>query len=347
MSTSSIETEISTLKSAFCYFSYRIDLDFLLDDLDRLIFSDEHLVGRSIFQVASDLVLDAYYDANSLEPLVKIYSAQGFRTIKRFDRLLGALEKNSATELIELFWRNITRVTLNEYRFQLAGRAGEQDKQLKQYRSYTEKCYQAAVQHLNAVGNSDAANRLTNIVEALDSANENELPPPTRNEKIDEALFWSLIDQTRNAPDINTQILNLCDQLLCFKSVDIKRFIAIYTKQVRSLYHWNVWALAYACRGGCSDTTFELFRDWLILQGSSDLLKKAIKTPHVLVSDVPKDPTLPADKLILNLLNVYFRREKKTLDIPELDLDKPKGRVWSEQQFNGQFPELSKHYDLI
>ena len=61
-----------------------------------------------------------------------------------------------------------------------------------------------------------------------------------------------------------------------FGAAQIKRFGSLYAKLMRKLYHWDVWALAYAARDGCSDAAFEEFRTWLILQGDPALVALAV-----------------------------------------------------------------------
>lgn len=347
MTSSTLDSEIAALKSSFCYHSYRIDLDYLLEDLERPIFHDDYLQGRSIFQIASDLVLDAYYEKVALEPLVKIYSAQAFRTRARFDRLLSALERTHQLNLIDTFWINLSRVTRNEYRFQLAGQKDLNSKHLKQFETYMHKCFEAAIDHLTALGRSESIGTIKQLMASLEQDQSGSLPPPTQTEKIDEDLFWRIISESADANDINDQLLQIADKLTTFRAADIKRFISLYAKHMKSLYHWNVWALAYAARGGCSDTAFEFFRTWLICQGDRSLLQSTKTKPLLVAPQVPKDPMLPADSFLLNLLDVYYKRANKTLSPPNIDTDTPRGKRWKEETFAQQFPELARHYNWI
>ena len=87
-------------------------------------------------------------------------------------------------------------------------------------------------------------------------------------------VFWELIGRSRaDAPGTTEQVAVLGALLKAFKATEIKRFGAIYAGLMKHLYHWNVWALAYAARDGCSDGAFKEFRNWLILQGDPALLE--------------------------------------------------------------------------
>lgn len=114
---------------------------------------------------------------------------------------------------------------------------------------------------------------------------------------------------------------------------------------MRKLYHWNVWALAYAARGGCSDDAFMEFRSWLILQGDPELLDLAIKNPTAAAQQVPGNPELPEGTLLPDIDDAYLARAKTTFEWPMLDLEQPKGREWPEDQFDAWFPELMRHYE--
>jgi hypothetical protein len=128
------------------------------------------------------------------------------------------------------------------------------------------------------------------------------------------------------------------------KATDIKRFGSLYAKLMKRLYHWNVWALAYAARGGCSDASFEEFRAWLILQGDPTLCSLAVTDPAEAAKRVPPQPDLPDGSCLAMIAEAYLMRSGSSLELPSIDLDRPKGREWSEAAFAAIYPQLVRHY---
>ena len=85
--------------------------------------------------------------------------------------------------------------------------------------------------------------------------------------KMDEDVFWELIDEGRTDQPIGERIETLPERLAAFKATAIRDFEKIQRSLEARAYRWDVWALAYLLQGGCSDDAFEDFRGWLILQG--------------------------------------------------------------------------------
>lgn len=85
--------------------------------------------------------------------------------------------------------------------------------------------------------------------------------------KMDEELFWSLIDDGLGEQPLGERLDTLPERLAAFKPAAIRDFDKILRSLYARAYRWDVWALAYLLQGGCSDDAFEEFRGWLILQG--------------------------------------------------------------------------------
>lgn len=85
--------------------------------------------------------------------------------------------------------------------------------------------------------------------------------------KMDEDLFWNLIDEGLTDQPIGERIDTLPERLAAFKATAIRDFEKIQRSLDARAYRWDIWALAYLLQGGCSDDAFEDFRGWLIWQG--------------------------------------------------------------------------------
>lgn len=342
-----LEREKQALKNAFTYRSLRQDLDWLFDDFDRALFAEANELGRPLYPVGSEFVLDCYYEKGALEPLVKSYSGQPFRVAARFDRLLRHLEAAGRSDLIERFWFSIARLTRAEFYYQRPRRDHGDFAGAEEFKNYALEAYAHGIDWLNRLGRRAGADRLTEERNALQLENLPTLPAPTDLRRIDEPVFWDLIAKAHSqAPSTIEQVAILGEALRSFKGPEIKRFGALYAKFMKALFHWNVWAIAYAARGGCSDAAFEEFRTWLILQGDPALLALAVSDPGQAAERVPHEPDLPEGTCLPMIAEAYLLRTGASLDLPSIDLDKPKGREWAEAAFPATFPQLVQHYAL-
>lgn len=338
------EREVKALASAFTYRSLRQDLDWLLDDTDRALFAEANKAGRPLYPVASEFVLDCYYEKGALEPLVQSYSGQPYRVASRFDRLLEHLQQAGRADLIERFWTSIARLTRAEFFYQRPRRDHGDHAGAEEFKNYALEAYAQGIDWLTRLGRLDAASRLTEERDALREERFS-LPAPSDLRRMDDAVFWELISKSRaQAPTTLEQLALLAESLRAFKGPEIKRFASLYAKLMKQLYHWNVWALAYAARDGCSDAAFEAFRTWLILQGDPALVSLAVTDPAQAAERVPPEPDLPDGHCMSMIDEAYFLRTGTSLQPPSIDLDKPKGKEWSEAAFATTFPRLVRHY---
>lgn len=339
-----VEREKKALASAFTYRSLRHDLDWLLDDTGRALFAEADRAGQALYPVASEFVLDCYYERGALEPLVRSYSGQPYRVASRFDRLLRHLQEANRADLIERFWTSIARLTRAEFFYQRPRRDHGDHAGAEEFKSYALEAYAQGVDWMTRLGRSEAAARLAEEREALREERFS-LPAPSDLRRIDETVFWELLAKSRSdASSTLEQLAVLGESLRAFKGPEIKRFASLYAKLMKQLYHWNVWALAYAARDGASDAAFEAFRTWLILQGDPDLVTLAVTDPAKAARRVPPEPDLPEGHCLPMIEEAYFLRTGAPLERPSIDLDKPKGKEWTETAFAATYPDLARHY---
>ena len=331
------------IKNAFTYRSLSHDTDLLIDDLYRDMPANP--AGLSLGVVASDFVVDCYYERGALEPLVKAHSGQPYRLASTFDRVLQHLQGARRGDLIERLWTSVARLTRAEFFYQRPGRDYGDHERVEEHKNYALEAYAHGIDWMARLGRLQAAERLTAERDALREERFPSLPTPSDLRRIDEPLFWQLISRARSqAPTTLEQLAVLRESLCSFKAAEIKRFGSFYARNLKKLYHWNVWALAYAARGGCSDGAFEAFRAWLILQGDPALVALAVTDPTQAAERVPPEPDLPDDACLSTIEEAYFLRTGSSLDLPSIDLHKPRGKEWREETFAAIHPHLVRHY---
>ena len=328
---------------AFKYQSYSRDLDLLIDDL--LADEPPNPLGMGLYWVAAPFVEDCYFEKGALQPLVKIYGGHRYQTASTFERLLRSLEEAQRHDLIQRLWVSVTRKTRAAFFCERPYRDQGGQERVERFKNDALESYTQAITWMNRIGHAEAAANFAAERDALRDERFPALPAPSESRRLDEALFWELIANTRAKTESTLeQVALLGESLRAFKGADIKRFGALYAKQMKQLYHWNVWALAYAARGGCSDDAFEEFRAWIILQGDPGLVALAIDDPARAAMLVPANPDLPEGPCVSIIQEAYLSRAGAWLELPAIDLDKPKGREWEEDALEQDYPDLARHY---
>ena len=168
--------------------------------------------------------------------------------------------------------------------------------------------------------------------------------PTTDKRKIDEILFWQLIDETRK---ISTDQFNFFDNLKStletFYPKELRNFDKLLITKVNELNTWEHWALAYIVRGGCGDDEFDYFRVWAVSKGKNAF--QAIKEldENQLLEIFDEDPQL--EELYYLAEKIY---EEKTSDLmPSIKVKASKltGKRWDEDKLPQTFPTLCKLFN--
>jgi|GEM_PF-1292682 len=344
-----VDRDKVALKEAFSYRDYRQDLDWLLNDRDRPFHAAMRILGLGYYAPAAEFVLDCYYEKGALEPIVRIKSSQAYRVAGRFDELLHHLQKAQRHDLIERLWISVVRLARAEFlSVRHSSDPGQRPYVVDQQKNVALDGYDHAIDWMTRLGRLDAIRQLTEERDAMREERFAALPPASDLRRMDEEVFWEVISRALSeGPTTPEQLAVLGELLRAFKAADIKRFGSLYARNMRKLYHWNVWALAYAARGGCSDDAFEEFRAWLILQGDPGLLDLAVKDPARAALHVPADPELPDGACVWMIQEAHLQRTGVPLELPMIDLDKPKGKEWPEEAFEAMFPELVRYYATV
>lgn len=164
------------------------------------------------------------------------------------------------------------------------------------------------------------------------------------NRKMDEELFWELIEKSRaTSDDVSGQMFALAELLEGYSGPTIKAFQKLLREKLDLAYHWDIWALAYVAQDGCSDDSFEMFRCWLVLQGRK-IFEDAIADVHKVLSKVPPGLSTQADQLLSCARIAYENRTGAPLSEKAGRPKGPKGREWSEEEVGKVYPKIEKHY---
>ena len=106
------------------------------------------------------------------------------------------------------------------------------------------------------------------------------------SEMLDENLFWSIISSSlEKSKNQDSQEKFLVNYLKKLTPKEIIGFRLRTDKLLFDTYNSEIWCAAYIMNGGCSDDSFEYFRNWLISRGK-ETYYKAKENPDNLISEV-------------------------------------------------------------
>lgn len=108
-------------------------------------------------------------------------------------------------------------------------------------------------------------------------------------EMLDEDLYWSIIDQSlRNSHNQDEQATFLVKAIGQLTPKQIIGFRLRTDKLLYDTYTADMWCAAYIMNQGCSDDSFEYFRNWVISRGKS-VYYAAKENPDNLISEVDEE----------------------------------------------------------
>jgi len=185
-------------------------------------------------------------------------------------------------------------------------------------------------------------NRLFSIVSNL----EKPKPKPTTDKrKIDEDLFWQLIDEARA---ISTDQFNFLDNLKsileAFNPKELRSFDKILKTKANELNTWEHWALAYIVRRGCGDDAFDYFKAWTISKGQRAFNSIKNIEENKLVAIFNEDPQL--EEFYYLVEQIYEDKTSDLMQPVKVKAGKLTGKKWDEDKLPQIFPTLYNLFNL-
>jgi hypothetical protein len=196
------------------------------------------------------------------------------------------------------------------------------------------------------LGDAPASSKLNEEIALLEREQHRQIATPADPRKMDDELFWSIIEANRQVNRSTAEHVEaLIEQLQAFKAGEIRRFQKILLDKFALAYRWDLWALAYVAQGGCSDDAFEEFRAWLILQGRG-LFESALKDMHKILRKVPRGLSTHAAELLFAASTAYEARSGKAMAPITAKSKKLAGTPWQENDLPRIYPDIVKHYEI-
>jgi len=161
------------------------------------------------------------------------------------------------------------------------------------------------------------------------------------------ADFWQIIDHARDE-SINTDqfLTRLEKKINMLDPESIRKFDQIFNQEIQKLNRWELWALAYIVRTGCSDDSFDYFKGWLISKGEQVCRVMQEFNPihyNDKISDLLKnlfneDPQL--EEIFYLAGEVYEKKTGQRLEPLDVDYKEISGKEWSEENLSEEYHRL-------
>ncbi|MBN8694003.1 MAG: DUF4240 domain-containing protein [Bacteroidetes bacterium] len=118
------------------------------------------------------------------------------------------------------------------------------------------------------------------------SENSNSTELVKTAEMLDEDLFWKIIEKSlKNTSDQDSQEQFLIKEIGSLTPKQIIGFRLRTDKLLYDTYNSEMWCAGYIMNCGCSDDSFEYFRNWIISRGKQAYYN-AKQEPDTLINEV-------------------------------------------------------------
>ena len=177
-------------------------------------------------------------------------------------------------------------------------------------------------------------------------------PAPTaapRPASLDEAGFWNLVDDTRDAADRDTGRASglLEERLSKLPPQQIVAFQRLRHRMDERLYTWDLWGAAYVIEDGCSDDCFRDFRAYVISLGPK-AYAAALRDPDALAPIVQDEEQGDWENADSVAADAYESATGEDIAADDSDLSgDPRGQPWDDEDQEAlaqRYPRLAARF---
>ena len=162
-----------------------------------------------------------------------------------------------------------------------------------------------------------------------------------------EALFWRIIEKSDRQCDDPAErggrITRMLEQLSADDIVAFEQFLEV---ALAHAYRWDLWAVAFMAKGGCSDDGFDYFCAWLVGQGRTYFEASLAKPDYAARRIAPGDEA-EFEHLLSSAQDAYDTKSTATgwdARVRTNPRSEPAGDPWDEADLPRLYPRLAKKY---
>lgn len=194
--------------------------------------------------------------------------------------------------------------------------------------------YEAA---LSQLGHADK--KILEIRHQIENGAKSKASRTTDERKMDDDVFWTLINESRSEAEGIEEIVDILrDKLERMRASEIRKFQKQLYQKLADLADWDLWALAYIVRGGCSDDAFEYFRAWVVLQGK-DYFDLAVKDVASFAREFDWSEDPQAEDLLYIASEAYENIKLEPMPYITRAKEKMRGMEWIETDLSDRYKD--------
>jgi len=322
--------------------------DILCDEAAVLLDEKIKSLGRKLnyreYERIEEDVLHSWFENERLDDVMEYvlfnFDTNGGNDLRKF-LSHELVEERNAKKLHKLF-RGLIPGRMNAFWTQLSSPSKGSIGNITFASSAKAETLEVMLEYYNAMlelGEEDAASK---IKEEMLQFNSEEKKKPSKPDprKIDNCLFWELINiSSTNASSASEFISNLETELTKFKATEIKNFQKLLITYQHNLDSWDLWAFAYIAKGGCSDDSFDYFKNWIISQGQ-ETYKISCENFDKLIDVFEPCWGLECEELSYVADAAYYNRQGKPMPSISIPVSKIKGEPWEEDELKNKYSRI-------
>ena len=198
---------------------------------------------------------------------------------------------------------------------------------------------QSYLEGLKQLGEISEVSNTETVIRSVRTLEKPKPNPSADKRKIDESLFWQLIEESRNQAQDKFEFLYILgSKLEQFKVSEIRSFERTFSAKFEQLNHWDQWALAYLARKGCGDDGFDYYKAWVISKGQeayNDIQNLKLDS---IGTHFDEDPQL--EEFLYLSEKVYERKTGGLMPPVRIKKQRMQGIQWQEDRLAEDYAEM-------
>ena len=285
---------------------------------------------------------------NFIKPLVKELVQQ--REISHYKRLWKGVIRHRA----ESFWNYadsslnpiaLDRIDISNFNMYKTESYNSPERVTAFHRQFCLNAIDSFIEGLKSFNSLDDIEKLSSYRNSIYNIQRPKTKVTTDKRKIDEALFWELIEKNRAISDDQFEFLEKLKQSLeSFHPTEIRKFHKILLMKISELDSWDIWALAYIVRRGCGDDAFDYFKAWVVSKGQLAFNNIVNMNNDKIDKLFNEDPQL--EELFYLAENVYEDKTGDLMKPVQIKKQKTKGKQWDESSLPALYPDLCELFEF-
>lgn len=295
------------------------------------------------------------WDSGNGDEFVKPFSEHLIKNkeLSQFKKLWKGILRHRIGDLwitFDIVKSNNPNITLDKIKSQnLNGfnQFSSQESQIRRLswnRNYALKGIDEYIQGLKEMNDKTEIEKTERLYQTIENLIKQKPKTTTDKRKIDETLFWNLIESCRTISEDKFEFIEkLSNKLEEFKSSEIRKFERIFRTKYEKLNREDLWALAYIVRKGCGDDGFDYFKAWVISKGQNAFNAINEMRTNEVQQYFDEDPQL--EEIMYLAENVYESKTGELMPPVKVKKNKMKKLNWTEESLETDFPELCEIFE--